>query len=277
MKKTNESIWSKQSTRWSNVGSPTRPSLEDSAIMTKQARLCLNYIKEPKICVLGVTPEIIQLDWPNKAKLYAFDSSKDMIKKLWIYNRKIDSQVSMADWNHLPLKKNSMNFILGDGSFTALQGIEEHKSVTREIERVLKNGGSLIMRCFIRPNKKETINQIKKDVESNKILNFGTLKWRIAMALTDSKTSTVQPSHIYNIFHETFKDLSKLTSYNKWTLDDISTLDSYANMSGFFTFLTESSLKQYMPKNLKFISKKIGNYELAERCPTMLFKKNCDT
>ena len=70
MKKTNESIWSKQSTRWSNVGSPTRPSLEDSAIMTKQARLCLNYIKEPKICVLGVTPEIIQLDWPNKAKLY---------------------------------------------------------------------------------------------------------------------------------------------------------------------------------------------------------------
>lgn len=273
MQERKESIWTEQCIRWAHVGAPTRPTSEDSAIMIQLAKSCLSEIEEPNISVLGVTPEIIQLDWPSQTKLYAFDSSADMIKKWWRQNKKIDSKVFLSDWKHLPVVNGSMNMILGDGSFTALQSVEEHQSVISEIDRVLQKNGYLIMRCFIRPDKKETVNQIKKDVETNKIQNFGTLKWRIAMALTDPKTSTVQPSYIYNIFHETFKDLSKLTRHNHWSRDLISTLDSYANMTGFFTFLTEASLKKYMLKNIKFLSKKTGNYELAERCPTILFKK----
>ena len=264
-------IWAQQSVRWQNVGLPTRPTPEDIELMHS---LAINQnSKLEQVAVLGVTPEIIQMRWPDSVKLNAYDLSEEMILSVWEPNCKVFSKVWHADWQSLPIGDGEIDLFIGDGCLTALAGIEKGTAVFKELVRCLKPSGRVVMRCFIRPENKEPIEEIIADVKSHKIKFFGSLKWRIAMALCDDVTSNVMPSEICRIFNESFPDRIALSRKTGWSLETINTLDSYNNMTSPFTFPSLLEIQNIVKPLFNIQEIKYGSYELSSRCPVISFFK----
>lgn len=227
----------------------------------------------PHIVILGVTPEVVQLSWPRSATLRAFDISADMIARVWQPNSRTQSHVAQSRWQALPIESNSVDAVVGDGCLTALQGIAECKDVLSEVARVLKPAGSLVIRCFIRPTTTESLEEIVADVAEKKIRHFGTLKWRLAMALCHGDNATVRPKDISGTFNSLFPDRQTLHYATDWPLETIGTIDSYDGMEGYFTFMTRTQLEDTISPFFRIKTIKQGGYELSERCPTIAFTR----
>ncbi len=70
------------------------------------------------IVVMGVTPEIVQLDWPAHVRLQAFDHSAEMIASVWRPHPNLPSEVQQVRWQNMPLADHSVDCVVGDGSLT---------------------------------------------------------------------------------------------------------------------------------------------------------------
>jgi ubiquinone/menaquinone biosynthesis C-methylase UbiE len=268
-------VWSRQSEKWSNVGPPMRPSLLDIALMEKLAIDILNDVNlnRYEVAVLGVTPEIIQMAWPLNAHLTAFDQSEEMIKKLWRPNQHIKSDVKMSRWQSLPLKDGDINLVIGDGCLTPLTSLEVYSDVLKELKRVLVTEGKVIMRCFVRDPKVQDIENIVQCVQLKKIENFGSLKWKIAMALVDPISSKVEIKKISETFNDLFKDRQALANNNKWPIETINTIDIYESMSGYLTFPTLNRLLEIFEEFFVVEQVTTLDYEMAKNCPTIVLKQ----
>jgi SAM-dependent methyltransferase len=267
-------VWSRQSERWSNVGPPMRPSLSDIALMKSLAIDTLNDIKlnRYEVAVLGVTPEIIQIAWPGNTNLTAFDQSEEMIKKLWRPNQHIKSDVKLSTWQTLPLKDGDINLVIGDGCLTPLPSEEVYLDVLKELKRVLAAEGKIIMRCFVRDSEVKDIESIVQSVQLKKIENFGSLKWKIAMALVDPESSRVEIKKISQTFNQLFKDRQTLAKNNKWPIQTIDTIDIYESMSGHLTFPTLDRLLEIFEEFFVVDQVITLDYEMAKNCPTIVLK-----
>jgi SAM-dependent methyltransferase len=264
--------WSGQSKRWQHVGPPTRPTDEDGKMMLELASANLQGSKT-HIGMFGVTPEVVQLDWPNGASMQAFDLSVDMIRHVWSPNPQLNCQVTQADWRDIPLPESSFDLIVGDGIFTAVGSRKAVEQVFQESSRILKSDGIMILRCFVLPDNAESIEIVIKDALEGKIRHFGTLKWRLAMALVDAN-SQVSPSLIHSVFNDNFKSRSLLAQNTSWDIETINTIDAYEFMQGSFYFPHFDELREVACNTLGINQTLVGSYELAERFPTIRFSKD---
>jgi SAM-dependent methyltransferase len=259
--------WNGQAQKWQHVGLPTRPTTEDGNMMLELASGSLRGA-QTHIGVLGVTPEVVQLAWPNDANLHAFDLSADMIKSVWRPNSRLNCLVTQANWTDIPLPDSSFDCIVGDGIVTAAGSPEVVERVLAEICRVLKPEGKLILRCFIRPDNPEGTELVVQDALEARIQHFGTLKWRLAMALVGDD-SQVSPRLVHAVFNQQFTDRSLLATSTGWHSSAIDTIDAYENMQGSFYFPRFDELIQVASEKLSLKRTLVGTYELAERCPTV--------
>ena len=94
----NQEVWKKHAQQWHQVGTPLRPTLEDGQIMLGMAKKSLLDCPTPQVLVLGVTPEIVQLDWPSKTQLLALDQSSEMVSSAWVEQHSIQSNAVIGCW-----------------------------------------------------------------------------------------------------------------------------------------------------------------------------------
>jgi len=264
------SVWNNQATRWENVGFPTRPSLEDGAIITSIARKNRYGNSSTHIAVLGVTPEVIQLDWPKGSIIEAVDMNPWMIETLYKPHHTFPTMVHQGYWQSMPMSNASVDLVVGDGIFTPLETVNDYRALFCEMSRILKPGGVMIIRAFIRPDKCEKIEDVVSDALAGKIHYFGSLKWRIAMALVDDSFG-IKPAEIYRVFESYFPDRNSLSALCNWSMETIDTIDSYRDMESIFTFPTLDELTEVSQEYTKIIDIQSGSYELANRCPTIVF------
>jgi hypothetical protein len=265
------SIWNNQSAKWKHVGSPTRPSQEDQNIIASIISKKQQNADSTNAVVLGVTPEMIQLRWPEGTTITAVDMNESMIQTLYKPHEIYPTSVKQERWQAISLPDNSTDIVVGDGIFTPLEKEEDLVGLFAEVDRILKPSSMMVVRAFIRPEETEAIDTVVKDALSGKIKNFGSLKWRLAMALTDNK-GRVNPAEIHKKFNALFPDRAYLGTSGKWSLDEISTIDAYEKIEGVFTFLTLNELVKISQPYAKIIEKKVGSYELADRCPIIVFE-----
>jgi len=272
-----KSLWSKQSEKWKNVGSPTRPCFEDETIFTNLAFVNLISNETKKVVVAGVTPELINnIKWPSNVELEAFDISLDMIKQNWNPPSSLCAKVNQCDWRKLPLDDNSVDLIIGDGIFTALGSVKKMLEVLTEFKRILNSNGKIVLRNFTRPENKEELSNIRLDANKGNIENFGTLKWRLATALTNQETSIVTPKEIHSTFEKLFPDRKDLSLNSGWSLDQIATIDSYEEMTSSFYFPTNDEITKIFNNIFDIYEINQGSYEWSKYCPFITLNKKSD-
>ena len=265
-------VWRKHSNQWQKVGPPLRPCARDGEMMMTMALPVLHARNTPNtgaiVAVLGVTPEIVRLPWPDHVFVHAFDQSAEMIGALWQPHPHVPSTVTQARWQELPLENQSIRLAVGDASLNALPRLSDYPQVLSELARVLETDGLLCVRAFIRPNHRETMEAIAKDALAGSIRSFHTLKWRVAMSLSEEPEYSVGTSDILGAFEAAFSNRRVLARAANWPLDVIDTIDAYRGASTRYNFPTVSALQEicapwFFVDNLEY-----ADYELGERCPT---------
>lgn len=269
-------VWREHSEQWSRVGAPLRPSLKDGELLLKM--LAVVFAGKPASCevaVLGVTPELVQLDWPVGTRLQAFDCSEGMIGAVWRSNPRIRACARLARWQDLPARTGQFDAVVGDGSLNALPAFAEYHAVMREIWRVTRPEGRVVLRCFLRPDKAETIQGLKQDLHAGLIGGFHVFKWRLAMLLAAQAQGVVPVNAILELFEREFEreELVRLTG---WPRSDVDTIDAYRAKPTAYTFPTLRQLCEVCADGWILDRIETADYELGECCPTLRFTRRAD-
>lgn len=260
--------WSDLSRRWSAVGSPQRPCSEDLQLLFELAVPAAVH-QALRVGVLGVTPELVQGSWPAGSQLQAFERAAEVIQHLWAPHPRHPSLVHQAEWHALPIADHSLDLVIGDGCTTQFPDRDYYQAFFTEMQRVLRPGGALVMRCFLRPTVPEPLEAVAASAQAGQLQQFGTLKWLIAMALTDSGTLQVPVDAITEAFDRLFPDREALANSSGWTADCIDSIEAYRGSDNVYTFPTLEQLGELCGPAMTIHVISHGRYELAECCPIL--------
>lgn len=256
--------WDKQAKSWELIGPPLKPSDLDiqnySAWIAKES-----HNKKLSVLVLGVTPEIIQIKWPDHTKLMAADCNLSMIQKIL----PAPTKAIAADWLKLPLPSASIDIVIGDGCYSSLS-YTDYEVLTNEVHRVLKTTGVFLMRFFLQLDAIEPINAIQKDLYNPSNFSFHAFKLRLAMSLQDSLQQGVCLKNIWDCWYSDFKnEVCALKEKLNWRKEAIETIDNYKNSTICYTFPMLSEVRSVVSERFYEAHYFNPSYSLGERCPTL--------
>jgi SAM-dependent methyltransferase len=132
------SDWSELAKQWEEYGAPFRPAKEVVQIFEKETI--------GKTLLLGATPEL------QKLAYLAVDNDLEALRI-----HKPPTSI-LADWRALPLPTSHFDTVIGDGSLNVLN--DGFTLLFPEIKRILKPEGQLILRVFISPEKRDSLESV---------------------------------------------------------------------------------------------------------------------
>ena len=269
----NKDHWSEHAKQWSHIGAPLRPSLEDTRLIESQLFSASDNDRALNAMLLGVTPELALMSWPNNTNLLAIDRNQSMIDGVWPINElKINATAMSGNWLSTKQKTHSMDIVVGDGCLTLLSYLEHYSAFFKEIQRIVATDGNFVIRHFTRPEQAENIEDIFSDLLNGKIGNFHIFKWRLGMALHGSIEEGVKVNEIWETWKDKNIPVKQLVEQNGWTIESINTINNYKGVNTVYTFPTANEVSEISAQYFEQISCHFMDYELGECCPTFFLK-----
>lgn len=261
--------WSTHAVGWSRIASPLRPCPEDLARLKETWIASLpNGIPRRRIDVLmlGVTPEIADFSWADEMTLCAVDSSEDMIRAVWPGDGP-GRRAILGRWESMPLPDASFDLIVSDDGLAVLVEMASITAVAGQLRRLLKPGGRVVMRQFVRTGKAETEQSILAATEAGEMPNFHGLKLRLLL-MHDARASGngVRLGDVWNCFQRLFPDREALARRLGCRLETIGTIDTYRERDGRFIFRSLAEIAEIF-NAFAMAEGATGNYPFAEYCP----------
>lgn len=173
-------FWKVLAKRWELYAPPARPSKDEMRFYKQYFNQAIKGTKKPRVLVLGATPELRDMLAKTNAEVTVIDINMEMIIAMKEHMKiKTDKEILVkADWLDNPLESNYYDVILGDFVVHNVE-YKKHDFFLREIKRLLKKKGYLIMRIALslKNNRPEPIKVIldrysKKPLTKAKINNF---------------------------------------------------------------------------------------------------------
>jgi SAM-dependent methyltransferase len=267
------SHWLKHAQQWGSVKSPLRPCPEDLTLIEQAIARQFPARTELAGLMLGVTPELGARRWKPALDLLAVDNTLQMIRKVWPGDTRRRA-VACGDWLRLPVRDACMDVALIDGGLPAISFPDAHRRLATELHRVLKRGGRFVARVFARPERTEQVDDVLTAVRERKIGSFHAFKWRLAMSLQGENVGRgVRVDDIWRLCDRHFGDHAPLERLTGWPIDEIRTIEAYRASAASYHFPTVGELCNVFADALHCTEQTLGTYELAERCPILVFER----
>lgn len=268
---TRPSHWEQHALNWRHVGLPLRPTGQDVRIM--ESLLAAHLDQAARVLLLGVTPELARLRWPDRTHLLAVDRSAGMIQRVWPGDAlALDAQVIRGDWNALPLSDGCRDTVIGDGFYTPLAYPSDYRRLGRELARVLRPGGLYLIRAFVRPDAAESLEAIEADLLAGRIGTVHALKWRLAMLLHDDLATGVRLDAVWRLWDDLRAQPAVADRLRQWPAEEVATLEAYRGAPGRYTFPTLTELRAALAPDFTELDCRLPDYELGDRCPILLLE-----
>lgn len=265
--------WSRIARLWRHVGPPLRPCAQELAFFT-EAVAGWRGASAPDALLLGVTPELHGLPWPEGTKLTAVDRSQEMIDAVWPGSR---SDAFCADWCELALPPASCDLVLCDGGFTLLEYPAQQARLAALVRRWLRPGGRCVFRLFAPPARRESVADVMNDLRARRIPDLNALKLRLWLALQESAEQGVEPRRVWQlVHHEAGGDLLGLARSLGWPEEHVLALESHRESTVRYHFSSPELLARLFcdgDDGLRLVSVRYADVPLGACCPVVLFDK----
>ncbi|MEZ4369412.1 MAG: hypothetical protein R3B07_01245 [Polyangiaceae bacterium] len=264
------SHWQAYHSRWSRLRPPLRPAPEVVAALSEELAKFPAAREPDRACLLlGVTPELAKVRTP----LVAVDRNQAMIDALWVGDDAERRAVS-ADWTELDSSIGPLGCAVGDGSLNVMAYPHPQIQVLKRLRALIPEHGGVVLRCFVRNlaeilTPAESLSEVVETPELS--ASFHGFKWRLAMALCNERGSTLQVAALWGTFQRMFADRAALAARTGWSLEDIQTIDVYAESRETYSFPSRDDFVEVAANGgwaARF--REVGGYELAERCPLLV-------
>lgn len=270
--------WSEVAYHWHHYASPLRPHAADVRTMEAMVgqwfgqRRAGNGAAPPKALLLGVTPEIATMAWPEGTELLALDMSELMIRHVWPGDIVGRRKAICADWFEFPAGDDRFDVVIGDGNFTVLEYPRRYRALAAKIQAMVARDGILIIRHFIRPAKPETPQAVFADLLANRIASFHVFKFRLAMALQESAPAGVRMGDVHAAWKSAQVDVEQLMKMTGWSLSVIETIDLYDGKDSRLSFPRLDELDSVFGAHFAKLDERYHSYEMGERCPIVAYR-----
>lgn len=268
-------FWHQIVSDWSLVGPPLRPAAEDTAVME---RMVCDWHRNSGRCdfqagVLGVTPEIVGMKWPQFANITAFDKEPAMISNLWPREGIPGTTAICCNWLSLPVADGTLDVIVGDGSLTQLAFPDEYRKVIRELARVMVSGGILVLRLFVAPHERESVDTVFEKLWGGHVENFNAFRWRLLMSLQENPDTGVCIGDAWEAWHSRIPSPELLANALGWPMDVVGVIDRYRSATTVYSFPSLEAVRAVLEPNFYLAERIIPSYQDGDRYPTVCFRK----
>ncbi len=266
--------WEGLSRYWHIVQPPQRPAREDIDVLQRLVAESASLAQSPlpRVLMLGVTPEIATIGWPAGTQLLALDSSPGMIRNVWPAREVPAGVASLADWGAMPVRDAAYDFAVGDGFLTSVPYPDGFRAVVNELRRVLKDTGTFVMREFARPETREPLDTIFRDLREGRIVDFGSFTWRLAMAMHGDLESGCLIGEVCDAWHDNVPDSAEFTTSLGWPADALGWLEPYRGTQARMWFPTTDEVRAVFSRDFEQVECLFPGYTDGERYPTAVFK-----
>jgi SAM-dependent methyltransferase len=227
----------------------------------------------PRGLILGVTPELYRLPWPTDALPRAVDHTRAMIDALWPGD---PASALHAKWTDVPLPDSSIDIALCDGGFHLLAHPSEQRALVRSLARLISPGGIFVLRLFVPPVERESVEQVMRALEEGSIPNLNVLKLRLGMALQASSEQGVVLHGVWQALHDRHPDPALLAQQLGWELAHLRAIDTYKNCASRYHFVSVDLAHELFCANgagFEVVSMHCNDYPLGERCPIVVYRR----
>ncbi len=266
--------WMRHAPRWSLVGPPLRPPAQDVAFSSAAVHAWLAQSAlaiAPRALVLGVTPELVCMDWPRGTRVLASDMSIDMIRGIWPGPRS-GHRVVCADWLRLPLADGARHVIVGDGSFNAMARGGDYPALAASLRRVIHSAGIAVLRFFVRPPRAEPLPRVLDDLRAGRFGSFHVFKWHLVMAVQGDLATGVRLGDAWDAWHAGVPDPAPVLASLGWPPQLLQTIDGYRGADASLTFPTLDEARAALAPHFIEQALHVPAYEMGERCPTLVLR-----
>lgn len=215
--------WDRMSAYWRHVGPPLRPSAADLAIYQRVVDDATASVVPPlRALVLGVTPELYGLGWPQDVRLRALDGSARMIAAVW---PGASGTALTGSWTAMPFADATFDLLLCDGGFGLLDHPAGQARLLDEAHRVLAPGGLFAVRLFAPQGRTGTMADILSDLDRGVIASLDALKLRLWGALQRNVVDGVRPREVVACILDACGAWDRLAQRQGWPVEHVRALE----------------------------------------------------
>lgn len=217
------------------IGHPLRPCAEDLTFFQ-------NNLPAPaagkaqcyEALILGVTPELYRLTWPETATVYGADRTVEMIDYVWPGQRE---HVFHMNWLDLGQIGKKFDVILCDGGWHLLSYPEQQAGLAKVISELLKPGGRFLTRLFVPPAVSEPVADVLDSLLAGAIPSLNHLKIRLGTALQLSPVAGVRLGDVWNVVQRVMPDRGAFAERVGWDLRHLDAIDAYRGSDAHYHFV----------------------------------------
>jgi SAM-dependent methyltransferase len=264
-------LWERVSRNYSVP--PITPSREDLAYCWEAANEWIQRRGSPRVLLLGVTPGLYKLPWPDGTDFLAVDHSQAMIDALWPGP---SEAVRCADWLSMGLPEGSRDIVLCDGGVHLLDYPQGQRGLVQVLHRLLSDEGLCVFRLFALPPVRETPDLVIRDLREGRIGNPSALKLRLFMAMHDGPVTGVELGQVFAGLMEAVPDLEAVAARIGWPAEQVLSINNQKDLKCRLHMLTlEETLGLFCadPGAFQLGSVRIPSYELGSCCPTVTLQR----
>jgi SAM-dependent methyltransferase len=270
MERSARGYWDQLALRW-RISEPLAPARED--IDWFEERTARYARPGARALLLGVTAGIATMRWPDSTRLAATDWSSGMLKNVWPARGVPDeTSVICADWRELPIARTAVDLIAGDGCYTALGNVANASLLNREMHRVLKPGGAVLMRCFCRPTAGLDVDGLFAELFARPIRNLDLFRWLLAMAVHGESPTGVPLRAVWEAWAQRVPDAHALQERMQWSDASVQNMEKMATATMVYSFPTLDELLQVAAPDFELIERDTPGYAWGHLFPRIVLR-----
>lgn len=269
--------WRGYARYWNLLASPLRPCDEDIRLYRQllERHVVPASRSRNHALLLGVTPELAAMGWPDGFGLVAVERVPATIMALWPGNTHSRTALC-ANWLRLPFADARFDLAIGDGCLVAIGDGRAQDALMAAAWRSVRVDGWLCMRLFCLPERTESVDAVFDTLEGGKVGSFHAFKWRLAMAMQGEATE-VAVADIWRTWNTMGIHRDRLAAARGWPRDTIDTIDVYRDSPLRYRFASFRSLMtRFASAGFDHVDTRHGSYELAERCPIVMLRRRAN-